>query len=88
MKRVPSEIFRRSFWATFMVDTVGMDLLHRMNVDHLMWSTDYPHSGSDFPNSRITIERVFRGVPAELVRRMLRDNCVELYGLDDVPETL
>jgi predicted TIM-barrel fold metal-dependent hydrolase len=87
MKRVPSEIFRKSFWATFMVDTVGMDLLHRMNVDHIMWSTDYPHSGSDFPNSRVTIERVFRGVPAELVRRMLRDNCVELYGLD-VPETI
>jgi predicted TIM-barrel fold metal-dependent hydrolase len=57
-----------------------------MNVDHLMWSTDYPHSGSDFPNSRVTLERVFRGVPSDLVRRMLRDNCVELYDLD-VPET-
>jgi hypothetical protein len=86
MKRVPSEVFHRNFWATFMVDTVGMDLLHRMNVGHLMWSTDYPHSGSDFPNSRVTLERVFRGVPSDLVRRMLRDNCVELYDLD-VPET-
>jgi predicted TIM-barrel fold metal-dependent hydrolase len=87
MKRTPSEIFHRSFWATFMVDTVGMDLLHRLNEGHLMWSTDYPHSGSDWPNSRVTIERVFRGVPQHLVRRMLRDNCVDLYGLD-VPETL
>lgn len=86
MKRVPSEVFHRNFWATFMVDTVGMDLLHRMNVGHLMWSTDYPHSGSDFPNSRVTLERVFRGVPSDMVRRMLRDNCVELYDLD-VPET-
>ncbi len=87
MKRTPSEIFHRNFWATFMVDTVGMDLLHRMNVDHLMWSTDYPHSGSDWPNSRITLERVFRGVPADLVRRMLHDNCVELYALE-VPSRL
>jgi predicted TIM-barrel fold metal-dependent hydrolase len=82
MKRTPSEIFHRNFWATFMVDTVGMDLLHRMNTDHLMWSTDYPHSGSDWPNSRVTIERVFRGVPSHLVKQMLHDNCVELYALE------
>jgi predicted TIM-barrel fold metal-dependent hydrolase len=81
-KRFPSEIFRRNFWATFMVDTVGMDLLHRMNVEHLMWSSDYPHSGSDWPHSRQTIERVFRGVDPALVKRMLHSNCKELYGLD------
>jgi predicted TIM-barrel fold metal-dependent hydrolase len=87
-KAFPSEIFHRSFWATFMVDTVGMDLRHRMNVDHLMWSTDYPHSGSDWPNSRVTIERVFRDVPRQEVKKMLHTNCKELYRLDHVPERL
>jgi len=87
-KEFPSEIFQRNFWATFMVDTVGMDLRHRMNVDHLMWSTDYPHSGSDWPNSRVTIERVFRGVPRDQVKKMLHSNCKELYGLDHLPERL
>lgn len=87
MTETPSQIFHRNFWATFMMDTVGMDLLHRMNVEHLMWSSDYPHSGSDWPNSRITMERVFRGVPHDLVHRMLHANCVELYDLD-VPERL
>ncbi len=81
-KRMPSDIFFRNFWATFMVDTVGMDLRHRMNVDHLMWSTDYPHSGSDWPNSRLTLERVFRDVPEDEVKKMIHTNCVELYGLD------
>jgi predicted TIM-barrel fold metal-dependent hydrolase len=85
---MPSEIFFRNFWATFMVDTVGMDLRHRMNVDHLMWSTDYPHSGSDWPDSRVSIERVFRDVPRSDVRKMLRDNCVALYGLNEIPERL
>jgi predicted TIM-barrel fold metal-dependent hydrolase len=87
-KEFPSEIFFRNFWATFMVDTVGMDLRHRMNVDHLMWSSDYPHSGSDWPNSRLTIERVFRDVPRDQVRRMLHANCKELYGLDQIPDRL
>ncbi len=80
-KEFPSEIFHRNFWATFMVDTVGMDLRHRMNVDHIMWSSDYPHSGSDWPHSRLTIERVFRDVPQDQVKKMLHTNCAELYDL-------
>jgi len=87
-KEFPSDIFHRNFWATFMVDTVGMDLRHRMNLGHIMWSSDYPHSGSDWPNSRVTIERVFNGVPRAEVKKMLHTNCVELYRLDNIPDRL
>ena len=88
MRVTPSRIFHRNFWASFMVDTVGMDLRHRLNVDHLMWSSDYPHSGCDWPNSRVTIERNFRGVPRDEVKKMLHDNCKRLYKLDHVPDRL
>ncbi len=87
-KEMPSDIFFRNFWASFMVDTVGMDLRHRMNIDHMMWSTDYPHSGSDWPDSRVTIERVFRDVPVGEVKKMLHTNCKALYGLDHIPDRL
>ena len=86
MTEMPSRVFHRNFWATFMLDTVGVELRHRMNLDHIMWSTDYPHSGSDWPESGITIERVFRGVPRDEVKKMLHTNCRELYGLDYIPE--
>ena len=85
---MPSEIFFRNFWATFMIDTVGVELRHRMNLKHIMWSTDYPHSGSDWPDSRVSLERVFRGVPQDEVKRMIHTNCKELYGLDQVPDRL
>jgi predicted TIM-barrel fold metal-dependent hydrolase len=88
MKETPSRIFHRNFWATFMVDTVGIELRHRMNLDHLMWSTDYPHTGSDWPNHRVTIERLFRGVPTADVKKVLHTNCKTLYGLEHVPDTL
>jgi predicted TIM-barrel fold metal-dependent hydrolase len=88
MRRLPSEVFHRSFWATFLVDTVGIELRHRLNVDQIMWSTDYPHTGSDWPNSRVTIERVFRGVPRAEVRKMLHGNAKRLYRLDHVPDRL
>jgi len=82
MREMPSQVFARNFWATFMLDSVGVELRHRMNLDHLLWSTDYPHSGSDWPDSRITIERVFRGVPLADVKKMLHDNCRDLYGVE------
>jgi predicted TIM-barrel fold metal-dependent hydrolase len=79
---LPSRVFHCNIWATFMVDTVGIELRHRLNLDHLLWSTDYPHTGTDWPNSRVTIERIFRGVPRDEVKRMLYSNCKALYGLE------
>jgi len=88
MSTMPSAVFHRNFYATFMLDTVGVELRHRMNLDHLMWSTDFPHSGSDWPDSRITAERVFRGVPKHEVKKMLHGNCKRLYKLDHIPDRL
>ena len=83
---MPSRVFHRNFFATFMIDSVGLELRRRLNIDHLMWSTDYPHTGTDWPNSRVTIERLFRGLPRDEVKKMLHDNCKRLYQLDEVPE--
>jgi predicted TIM-barrel fold metal-dependent hydrolase len=87
MSGMPSDVFRRNFYSTFMLDSVGVELRHRMNLDHLMWSTDFPHSGSDWPDSRITAERIFRGVPKAEVRKLLHENCKRLYKLDHIPDT-
>jgi len=73
---------------TFMLDAAGLEMRHHMNLDHLMFSTDYPHSGCDWPDSRRTLERVFHGVPRAEVRKMLHDNCRRLYKLDHIPESL
>ena len=83
---MPSRVFHRNFWATFMIDTVGIELRHRLNLDHLMWSTDYPHTGTDWPNSRVTVARLFRGVPRDDVKKMLHGNCKTLYGLAEIPD--
>jgi predicted TIM-barrel fold metal-dependent hydrolase len=52
-----------------------------------LWSTDYPHSGTDWPNSAATIDNLFRGLPQDEVKKMLHDNCKALYRLD-VPDRL
>ena len=81
MQSLPSEIFHRNIWATFITDQVGLENLHRINRAHVMWSTDYPHDTCDWPNSRATIEHQFRGVTLDAARAILHDNAVELYRL-------
>jgi len=81
MKKMPSDLFHSNFWATFMLDTVGIELRHRMNLDHIMYSTDYPHSGCDWPMTRSVIERDFRGVPKGQVRKMIYENAAKLYSI-------
>ena len=88
LSRMPSEIFHRNLWSTFMHDTAGVELRHRLNLSHICWSTDYPHAGTDWPNSRKSIERLFKGVPRSEVKRMLHTNAKVLYGLDEVPDIL
>jgi predicted TIM-barrel fold metal-dependent hydrolase len=87
MPETPSALFHRSFWAGFLVDTIGVELRYHMNLDHLMWGSDYPHTATDWPHSRITIERNFRGIPNDEVRLFLHENCKRLYHLDDIPAT-
>ena len=87
MKMLPSEYFYRNMWSTFMIDTVGMELRYRCGIDHIMWSTDYPHGGADWPNSRVTMERNFRGLPYNDVRKMAHENVKGLYKLN-VPSSV
>ena len=54
---------------------------HAVGVRNMMWSTDYPHHGADWPYSRKVIDEMFLGVPADERERIVAKNCVELYGL-------
>ncbi|MBI3744069.1 MAG: amidohydrolase [Chloroflexi bacterium] len=81
LKRMPSEYFRDHIWATFVTDPIGVDLRHSYNIDHIMWSTDYPHVQTDWPNSKRVMNYEFRNVPEDEKRKMVRDNAAKLYKL-------
>ena len=34
--------------ASFMVDPLGLELVDRIGVDRVMWSTDFPHNESTY----------------------------------------
>ena len=77
----PSAYFRRHWRATFMIDHVAVANRAEIGVENLMWSTDYPHHGCDWPESRRVVNALFRDVPANERRRLCALNAAALYGL-------
>ena len=53
LKLMPSDYMRRQVWATFQFETKNVGFTAaEYSPDKLMWSSDYPHTDSPWPNSR------------------------------------
>jgi predicted TIM-barrel fold metal-dependent hydrolase len=50
-------------------------------VDNIMWSSDYPHTDTTWPDSKKYIEESLAGVPADDRHKILAGNAMKLYGL-------
>jgi predicted TIM-barrel fold metal-dependent hydrolase len=68
--------------ATFMVDFNGVQQRHAVGVENMLWSTDYPHHGNDWPYSRKVINEMFAGVDPTERYKILAGNAVRLFHLD------
>lgn len=82
----PSEYFRRQVWATFIKDPLGLRTYqHADCADRIMWSTDYPHPASFFPQSQEILHQDFDGVPPTLTSEKssmtMRPNCMGFESL-------
>jgi predicted TIM-barrel fold metal-dependent hydrolase len=81
LTRPPSETIREHCVWGFQFDRVGVELRDKINVDHLIWGSDFPHQESDWPDSLGVIERNFTGVPEEEKYKMVCGNAVEFFRL-------
>ncbi|HEX3611449.1 MAG TPA: amidohydrolase family protein [Sporichthyaceae bacterium] len=76
----PSELFRRNIWGCFIDDVHGLSSRHEIGVDRITWECDYPHSDSNWPNSRKRAIEVFAEIPDDEVHRMVEWNSRELFN--------
>ena len=81
MKLTPGEYFDRQVYATFFNDPPSKMLLGEWGTKNCMWSNDYPHPNSTWPNSREVIERDLGHLTPAVKKRLLSENVRELYGL-------
>jgi predicted TIM-barrel fold metal-dependent hydrolase len=77
----PSFYYKRNWRSAFMIDHYAVQNRHVLGVENLLWSTDYPHHGCDWPETRKTVDAMFRGVPDEERWKMTAGNAMALYGL-------
>ena len=76
----PSEYMKKNFSASFITDPVALEIRNRIGVHRLMWSNDYPHITSDWPESWKTINATFANLPEEDRHAILCGNAQRIFG--------
>ena len=74
-------VHSQTYPATFITDRSGIDLRHRVGVDNMMWSSDYPHHGNDWPYSRKVIEETMGSIPAGEKAKIIGANATRIWSL-------
>jgi len=60
---------------------VATDARYDLGVDKIMWSTDYPHPVSSWPNSQQIIQDQLGGLPEEERDLILCGNAERVWNL-------
>jgi len=79
---LPSSYFHRNMAVTFIDEPKAISLLrHEVGVDNMMWSTDFPHPVTSWPDSQDLIERAFADIPAEEKQKIICGNAARIWKL-------
>ncbi|WP_216892618.1 amidohydrolase family protein [Nocardia alni] len=76
----PSELFRKHFYGCFIDDEHGVKNRHEIGIDRITFEVDYPHSDSNWPNTRRRAAQVLADVPDDEVEQMLSGNVRTLFN--------
>jgi predicted TIM-barrel fold metal-dependent hydrolase len=80
---MPSEYFRRQVYGCYWFEKDVPDhLLASVGVENIMFETDFPHVTCLYGNVTETIEEGIGRQPEDVKRRILFENCAELYKIE------
>lgn len=54
-----------------------------VGIDNLLWGSDYPHVEGTWPRTRKALRNTFSEVPESDARKILGDNALRVYSLDE-----
>jgi len=81
MRLKPSEYFRRNMAATFMDDEIGLQMRHLVGLENILWSTDFPHPATTWPDSQAIVARQFADIPDDERELICCRNAARIYNL-------
>ena len=82
LKHLPSEYLKEHAHWGFFEDRIGVRLRHDIGVARMMWSTDFPHLVTRWPNSLQALESQMTGVAEEEQWKMVAGNAIKFFHLD------
>jgi hypothetical protein len=80
--KLPSQVFNEQILTCFIDDAVGMEVRHHLNIDHIHWECDYPHSDSTWPNAPEMAMKYLEGLPDEEINKITHLNAMRNYSFD------
>ena len=83
--RMPSEVFDEHVLTCFIDDRFGVANLDALNLDHVMWECDYPHSDSTWPFSPEQVWEHVEGVAGltdERIDQITHRNAMKHFSYD------
>ncbi len=78
--KLPSEYYASNWKVGFIQDRYGVQNCDAVGIGTMMWCSDFPHHGNDFPHSKHLINEMSSGLDESKKRRIFGDNAAELYG--------
>jgi predicted TIM-barrel fold metal-dependent hydrolase len=89
ISELPSHYFHRNIFLTFVDEHLGLqrtrDLL---GVGNILWSTDFPHPVTSWPNSKQIVADQFEGIPADERELILSGNALRVWNLESTEMSL
>jgi predicted TIM-barrel fold metal-dependent hydrolase len=81
-KLLPNEYFHKQIWISFVDDPLGVKMVGSiLDVDKVMFGSDYPHPASTWPNSQQVINEQWQGISPATRQKITRDNARALFGI-------
>jgi uncharacterized protein len=83
MKKLPSEYFHRNVFVTLIdePDVKSSMVRSRIGVENIMWSSDYPHAVTTWPNSHKFVNEMFADIPSHERELMVSGNAKRVWSL-------
>jgi predicted TIM-barrel fold metal-dependent hydrolase len=80
----PSTYYYGRVFGCFTADRHGLANLAAVGEDNICFETDYPHTDTTWPYSRVYAEKMVAGLDDDVAYKVLRGNAIKMLSLDRV----
>ncbi len=78
----PSTYYYRQIYGCFFRDRHGLESLDRVGVDNITFETDYPHTDSTWPDTKVIAEKMVEGLSDADIYKIMRGNAIRMLSLN------